>query len=273
MKLLVAGDSYALFSTPEQPNYNSLEAPKTVEGCSFGELLSKKLKIPVESSAIPGAANPMTVINALRHILQSQSTDQPITHCIFHYTQSSRISSNCSGLERALKNKNMTHEEYFKHSFETFFKTADAHFTLDQIILEYLTDCDFAAGNLSTGETEKFSHYLIETPIAKIVSDNFAYLSLLENCCKNLNIKLIVFSMFVTTKHLFVNDIFDMFSLKYATRFEPKKSWHYYSDVQCKTNNLDKSCLVTVRPGNHLYPNEHRELANDILRQHPNFFR
>lgn len=273
MKLLIAGDSYALFSTPEHPNYDSLEKPPTAKGYSFGELISSKLNIQVESSAIAGAANPMTVINALRHILKSQYTDQPITHCIFHYTQSGRISSNSAGLDLALNKNKITQEEYFKHSSNLYVNLSTKPHTLDKIILEYLTDCDFAAGNLSTEETEKFSQFLKDTPIAKIISDNFAYLSLLESCCKNLNIKLMVFSMFVTTKHLFAADIIDMFRLKYATRFEPKKSWHYYSDVQCKTNNLDRSCLVTVRPGNHLYSEEHQELANDILNQNTNFFR
>lgn len=273
MKLLVAGDSYALFSTPEYPNYDSLTPPSLVNGNSFGEVLSNKLNMPVESSAIPGAANPMTVIHALKHILQSQNTDQPITHCIFHYTQSSRVSSNNAGLDRVLANNNMTHDDYFKHSSNLYFNLADKPYTLDKIILEYLTDCDFAAQNLSTYETEKFSQFLKDTPIAKIVSDNFAYLSLLESCCKNLNIKLMIFSMFVSIKHLFTNEKNSMFKLNYATRFEPKKSWSYYSDMQCKTNNLDRSYIVTVRPGNHLYPNEHQELANDILKQNPDFFR
>ena len=272
MKLLIAGDSYALFSTPEHPNYDKLAEPKCVEGVSYGELLSTKLNIPVESSAIAGAANPMTVIKALKHILQSHQTDQPITHCIFHYTQSSRISSNSAGLELALKTNNVSYEDYYKHCSDVFFDVADSNFTLDKIISEQLNECDFAAANLATTDSEKFFQHLKDIPIAKIVSDNFAYMALLESCCRKLNIKLIVFSMFVTTKQLFSKDT-NLFNLEYATRFEPRRTWSYYSKIQCKTYNIDRTQLLLLRPGNHLYFDEHNELVEDLLEQHPNFFR
>jgi hypothetical protein len=276
MKLLIAGDSFALFPSPLVPDYTDLENHKgCVEGVSFGELIAKELSIDVESSGCSGAAIPMCVLKALRYITEAQQSNQPITHCIFHLTQYHRISSNNNPkMDNSLLNYNITSEQYFNYSKLKFFDIGFKSVEYSKIIQENLSLIDFEAGNLATTDTDNLNTYIKSVPIAKILSDNIAYLSLLESCCKLNNIKLMIFSVFVPYKDLYPKDnIFNLYNLSYATLHQPTRTWHNFTNEEVTQHNFSMDNIVNIRNGNHMYPHEHVEVASDILEQHRDFFR
>jgi len=276
MKLLIAGDSFALFRSPPAPDYTNLENGKgCVEGVSFGELIAKELSIDVESSGCSGAAIPMCVLKALRYITEAQQKNQPITHCIFHLTQYNRISSNNNPkMDELFLNENMSRYEYFNYSMSKFVDIGADCIEYSELIQQHLLPIDFEPGNLAISDIDNLTRHIQDIPIAKILSDNFAYLSLLEACCKINNIKLMIFSIFVNYKHLYLhNDKFNLYQLSYATIHQPTKTWGEYTDTEISAHKFSRDKLINVRGGNHTYPHEHAEIAKDILEQHRDFFR
>jgi len=283
MKLLIAGDSFALFDTPLQPDYNNLDnrpaVPVNNNGClsgvSFGELIAKELSMEVESSGCSGAAIPMCVLKALRHITDSHKSNEPISHCIFHITQYNRITSNNNPkMHNSLLNYNISREQYFNYSKSKFFDLSSLPIDYTEIIQEHLSPIDFEAGNLAISDTDNLEAYIKDVPVAKILSDNIAYLSLLESCCKLNNIKLLIFSVFVPFAHLCpTNKLFNLYNLSYATLYQPVRTWGENVDDELAQHKFSRDQLVLIRNGNHMYPQEHAELAKGIIRQNRNFFR
>lgn len=276
MKLLIAGDSFALFQSPLVPDYTDLEKVKgCTDGASFGELIAKELSIDIESSGCSGAAIPMCVLKALRYISESQQKNQPITHCIFHLTQYVRISSNNNPkMDNSLLKFDITRDQYVNYSRSKFFDIGANSIEYGELIQEHLSLIDFEAGNLAISDTDNLDTYIKHVPIAKILSDNFAYLSLLESCCKLNNIKLMIFSVFVPYKHLYPNDnIFNLYNLSYATLHQPTRSWFNFIDEEVTLHNISRDTLFDIRNGNHMYPHEHAKVAKGILMQHRDFFR
>jgi hypothetical protein len=272
MNLLIAGDSFASFFTPSTPDYNNLESAINcrINRRSYGELIAEKLNITVQTSACPGGAVPMCVLRALKFISDAQAHNQPITHCIFHITDFCRITFNHNPkMDSHLSEQKMSRAQYWQYSFDKFFEMNNK--VEYGKVITALQSSDFDAGNLALNDTDNLTRYISDIPIAKILSDNFAYLSLLESCCSLNNIKLMFFSLSINTRYLYS----DMgYRPSYAMHHQPVKSWADYVDKQqLEKYNFDRSQIVLLRPGNHLYASEHSEVAENMLENCPEFFK
>lgn len=240
MHLMIAGDSFATPGTPKFSGVSEL----IYDGKSHGEIIAKHCKMSkVTFAGEVGLDICHSVMRAMYYILYSEV---PISHIILHVTEFTRLSRRVT---------DYLHPTDCDREYDLFHKQLQG----EKPFFEHMTYDDFERlsrfnSNISTPD------FLDQTIMELHFFKQLSTLFVLDQFCKNRNIKLMV---------LRVTDRGQAPWLRDHTFLD------YVHMLVVRDKNVypeTKSVGWDLRPGNHLFPEEHLLLANNLMSAYPEFF-